>query len=445
MKPSNFDYYDMIVHLFPEKCARNDNDVSLDRNMKTITFQVTEDCSLRCTYCYQPCKKPNYMTFDVAKKFIDYLFDNRLNENAAINEFNTMGIIIDFIGGEPFLNIKLVKQICDYFEEKFLQNPDCEWGVFHRYSFSSNGVAYFDDEVQDFIKEYGWFSSVSITVDGCKELHDKCRLFPDGSPSYDLAIKAALSELELHQNDATKITQSPDNISYTFQGVKNMFELGFSNINMNPVFEEGWTIEHAKIVYEEFKKIADWIVDNNLQDKIYFRLFDSEDYHNSYHNNEELANNNWCGSTSAMYAIDYKGKIYPCIRFMESSLNGEAEPYAIGDIETGIGNTELYKNRLDELHNLKKDMQSEQKCLDCPIESGCAWCTGYNYQHFGTICHRATYICEQQKAAALGSLYFYKACKDKNNYDKIKITKELALEIISEEEWEKLQWNYQGE
>ena len=48
-----------------------------------------------------------------------YFDDNRLNENAAINEFNTMGIIIDFIGGEPFLNIKLVKQICDYFEEKF--------------------------------------------------------------------------------------------------------------------------------------------------------------------------------------------------------------------------------------------------------------------------------------------------------------------------------------
>ena len=35
-------------------------------------------------------------------------------------------------------------------------------------------------------------------------------------------------------------------------------------------------------------------------------------------------------------------------------------------------NKEEYKNRLDALHTLTKEQQSEQKCLACPIESGCS-------------------------------------------------------------------------
>ena len=49
---------------------------------------------------------------------------------------------------------------------------------------------YFKPEVQDFIKKYKDHLSLSITVDGHKELHDSCRIFADGTGSYDLAIAA---------------------------------------------------------------------------------------------------------------------------------------------------------------------------------------------------------------------------------------------------------------
>ena len=62
--------------------------------VKTVTLQVTEDCNLCCTYCYQINKSKNKMTFEVAKKFIDMLF---LDQNDYINTSNTFGIIFDFI------------------------------------------------------------------------------------------------------------------------------------------------------------------------------------------------------------------------------------------------------------------------------------------------------------------------------------------------------------
>jgi sulfatase maturation enzyme AslB (radical SAM superfamily) len=52
------------------------------------------------------------MTFETAQKMVDWLFDEN---NNYININNSPGIIIEFIGGEPFMAIDLIDQICDYF------------------------------------------------------------------------------------------------------------------------------------------------------------------------------------------------------------------------------------------------------------------------------------------------------------------------------------------
>jgi uncharacterized protein len=44
---------------------------------KTVTFVVTEDCQLRCRYCYLVGKNSrNRMSFDTARRSIDYLVEN---------------------------------------------------------------------------------------------------------------------------------------------------------------------------------------------------------------------------------------------------------------------------------------------------------------------------------------------------------------------------------
>ena len=79
--------------------------------------------------------------------------------------------------------------------------------------------------------------------------------------------------------------------------------------------------------------------------------------------------------------------------------------------------------------------QSTDECFNCPIGSGCGWCSAYNYEHFGTQDKRATYICCMHKARSLANVYYHRLKGEDfpNN-----CPKEWAIPIIGEEEYEKI-------
>jgi cysteinyl-tRNA synthetase len=77
----------------------------------------------------------------------------------------------------------------------------------------------------------------------------------------------------------TKMTISTDNISYLYEAIINMIKEDFRYIYVNCVYEKGWNYSHAKILYNELKKIGDYLLKNNLYDKYYIRFFDEGNYH----------------------------------------------------------------------------------------------------------------------------------------------------------------------
>ena len=150
-------YQDQMVRLFPEEA--NEPIQFNGKAMKCITFQVTENCNLRCSYCYQHEKRNNRMTFDVAKRFIDMLLASDERTNQYITADKVQGVVLDFIGGEPFLEIELIDQICDYFLQKCLELHH-HWATRFRISMSTNGTLYFEPKVQAFIKKWNDFLSL---------------------------------------------------------------------------------------------------------------------------------------------------------------------------------------------------------------------------------------------------------------------------------------------
>ena len=72
-------WQDMIARLYPEIRNKHEKNNVLSR---TVTFQVTDACSLACTYCYQINKGTRRMRFETAKKLIDMLLagDERLGD-----------------------------------------------------------------------------------------------------------------------------------------------------------------------------------------------------------------------------------------------------------------------------------------------------------------------------------------------------------------------------
>lgn len=423
--PKIEDYSSSISRLFgPNK--------SLEQGVRTITFQVTEDCCLNCTYCYQNNKSKKIMTFDVAKKAIDDILEASDNVKDYINSYDTAGVILDFIGGEPFMAIDLISEISDYFIARLIE-LDHPWLNRFRFSICSNGVLYFKPEVQTYIKKHFNHLSFNVSIDGNKKLHDSCRVFYDGTGSYDMAMAAVKHYVNvLGGNMGSKMTIAPGNITYIYDAVVDLIENGYDSINLNCVFEEGWTVEHAQTLYVELKRIANYLIDNDLVDKIPLSIF------NEMHGHVDTNDRNWCGGTGLMLAIDPDGRYFPCLRYMGSSLAGKREPYDIGNIECGIGKTEQAKDRIHCLNCITKSSQSPEKCMTCPIASGCAWCSGYNYEVFGTPNKRATFICQMHQARTMATSYLWNTWYKKTNSDKrysLDIPREWALEIVDEHEF----------
>ena len=425
-------YQDMVARLYPELIKDGDKK-TLSR---VVTFQVTDKCNLACTYCYQINKGERRLKFDNAKKLIDMLLEGDERLAGYIDIETSPAIILEFIGGEPFLNIELIEQICDYFFDKAIEmcHP---WATMFCISICSNGVLYFDERVQRFLNKYKDKMSFSVTIDGNKELHDACRVFPDGSPSYDLAVAAANDWMSRGYYMGSKITIAPDNLQYLYDAIVHMVNLGYTDINANVVYEKGWELNHATKYYNQLIRVADYWLDNNLVDTHYLALFVDTFFKPKDENDVD----NWCGGDGSMLAIDPDGYLYPCIRYMESSLGTSREPFRIGHVDVGIAQTECTKNCVNCLHAITRRTQSTDECFYCPIADGCSWCSAYNYQENGTPDSRCTYICDMHKARSLANVYLWNKWYRKtgqNKRFKMYCPKEWALKIINEEEYKKL-------
>lgn len=424
-------FQDMIGRLYPETIITNN---ASDRRTlsRTVTFQVTDECNLCCTYCYQINKGKRKMKFEDAKKLIDMLLtgDERLGEYIDAN--TSPGIIIEFIGGEPFLCVDLIDQICTYFYDKAIElmHP---WATKFCISICSNGVLYFEPKVQKFLNKWRHNLSFSITIDGNKALHDACRVFPDGTGSYDVAVAGARDWISRGYYMGSKITIAPGNVQHLFSAIKHMVELGYKDINANVVYEKGWTLDHAKIYYEQLKMLADYWIENDLADDHFMALFEND----FFKPKEETDLENWCGGTGFMLAMDPDGWLYPCIRYMESSLGTSRKPLRIGHVNFGIAQRKCDKQCVECLNKIDRRTESSDECFYCPIAEGCSWCSAYNYQENGTPDSRCTYICDMHKTRSLANAYFWnKWYRKKHSKQRFKIycPDEWAIPIIGEEE-----------
>lgn len=362
---------------------------------KTITFIVTKDCQLACRYCYLVGKNSNEkMSFDVAKKAIDYILSKEFDRH-----FDQESVIWDFIGGEPFLEIDLIDKICDYIKtELFLLNH--HWFNSYRFSFSTNGINYSSEKVQKFIQKNYSHLSIGITIDGTKIKHNLNRIYKvDGRGSYDDVVKNIPLWLEQFPNEGTKVTISSQDLPYIKESVIHLFKLGIHNVAINCVFENVWK-EYDDIIFEQqLIELADEMIDNGWYIQYYCSFFGENMGKplDCVYNNE-----NWCGA-GKMLSIDANGYFYPCTRFAQYSLR-EKKAWIIGNIEEGID-----ENKLRPFLTLDRCTQSTEECIKCEVAEGCAWCQGENYDaaKTHTVFERSTAICKMHKAQVRANNYYW--------------------------------------
>ena len=362
-------------------------------NAKVITFVVTQDCNLRCKYCYMTGKQSEHkMTFETAKKAMDYFFA----EKSRL--FDDDYLILEFIGGEPLLEIELIDKIVDYFKIKIYEE-NCAWFGRYRIGISTNGILYSSEKVQRFIEKNINSLSIGISIDGTKEKHDLQRVYPDGSGSYDDVSKNIRLWKKQFPFATTKVTIGHDDLPYTFESIVHLWNLGINEVPANVVFEDVWE-EGDDIVFEEqLKRLADYIIDNKLWETHNTTLFSDRLL-------EKLSKNemkhNFCGTGKA-YTIDSDGNVYPCVRYMKYSLNNH-DSIRVGTLDEGVD-----LDRVRPFYVLNTANQSPEKCLECEINAECAYCqaANYDFSEKNTNFERATYLCKMHKARCRANSYYW--------------------------------------
>ena len=388
---------------------------------KNITFIVTKDCQLACKYCYLVGKNnKERMTWEIAKQAIDYILNNE-------NKFKEKSVVWDFIGGEPFLEIDLIDKICDYLKTEMFRKGH-HWFNSYRFSFSTNGINYDTEKVQNFIKKNIDHLSIGITIDGTKQKHDLNRIWKTSDMqngimpkpeeergSYNDVVRNIPLWLSQFPNAGTKVTISSADIPYICDSVLHLYSLGIHEVNINCVFEDVWH-EGDDLRFEtQLLQLADAIIDGGYYEKFACSFFTE---HIGKPMDRKLENQNWCGA-GRMLSIDAAGNFYPCTRFAQYSLR-EKKAWVIGNVHDGIN-----KNRLRPFLALDRCTQSRPECLDCEVASGCAWCQGENYDaaESPTVYKRATAICKMHKARVRANNYYWN-----------KLYRKLELEGIAKEE-----------
>ncbi len=360
---------------------------------KSITFIVTKDCQLACKYCYLVGKNVRErMPWEVAQQAVDYILDHEA-------EMTEESVVWDFIGGEPFLEIDLIDRICDYLKTEMFRRGH-HWFNSYRFSFSTNGINYHEDRVQRFIEKNRDHLSIGITIDGTERKHDLNRVYKgSGRGSYRDVVRNIPLWLAQFPGAGTKVTISSADIPYIKESVLHLYGLGIHEVNINCVFEDVWQEGDDRLFEEQLTALADAIIDGGLYED-YACSFFSE--HIGKPLDCRLQNGNWCGA-GRMLAVDAEGNFYPCTRFAQYSLRSK-RAWIIGNVRDGID-----RNKLRPFLTLDRCTQSPQKCIDCEVASGCAWCQGENYDAAATptIFQRATAICLMHKARVRANNYYW--------------------------------------
>lgn len=361
---------------------------------RTFIFIVTKDCQFRCKYCYLVEKNPyEVMSIEIGKSAINFIF--------ADETFEEENVILDFIGGEPLIEIHLISSLCDYFVEKARSNNH-RWKSNYTIRITTNGLLYGKKDVQEFLKKHKEHISVSISLDGTKQKNDINRVFVSGKGTYDSIIDNVNLWIKQFPESESRMTISHDDLPFIQESVLHLLNLGVKDIDVRIVNEDVWK-DGDEIVYEDqLISLANYLISNSICD-----------YHLSCFHEDKgmpIADNTDISCGNRVLAIDSHGNIYPCHRFASYSLRSKA-PLIIGNIFSGIE-----KNKMRSFACFDVRIHNTQECNDCNICGDCRFCLAEDYDSAdtSTIYQHSKAICKMHKAEVRAYNYYWRLYNQKN-------------------------------
>lgn len=323
------------------------------------TLCVTHACNLNCVYCYQKHDSQTRMSFETAKRCIDWIFNNVPD--------SMEGIEIGFIGGEPLLEFDLIRNVISYV--KSMKHR-------HNYVFyaTTNGTVLTEDmkawcsvNREDFV--------LALSIDGARETHNHNR-----SGSFDRIDLDFF--LQTYPEQSVKMTLTDYSLPRLAENIIWLHEKGFRNIGGVNLFEGAFDWDkpdYLSILKQQLKVLSDYYVThpdiplNQMLDK-----------HLDLCESKLRERKKWCGIGDGAIFFDCDGTRYPC-------------PFA----------SPMSFSKEDLSAMLRTDFKDANEFIDeechssCYIYPICPTCSAANYLTEKTFKLRNKSKCNIQKVIAL--------------------------------------------
>lgn len=361
----------------------------VDFPLKSFALHLVHDCNLRCTYCYGEGgsyggeRKP--MTEEVAIKAIDFLLDHS-------GDLNNIGITL--FGGEPLLNMPLIKKIVNYCREK-----EKETGKEISLGTTTNATL-LDEETRKYLNENN--ITVGISIDGPKEVHDSCRVNVNGTGSYDQMIENTKELIKERDGRVTARITLTRNYMQMDQIMQFIEKLGFRKVNIAFVSgedESPITIKEDdfKVIAEEYHKIANRMLETLRNDEPFYNNLFYSHLRQLHDKNPMLYN---CGAGRKYMSVDPEGNIFICHRFVGK------DDYKVGTVFTDIN-----KEKVREV--AYAHVEHKEGCKECWARYLCAGGCFYNsYEKGKNLLAAPEAYCDLYKKQYEVSIELYSKMKE---------------------------------
>jgi uncharacterized protein len=344
----------------------------LTRKIQKLTLQVTQSCNLRCDYCFYSDiyeTRPHAvkrMTFETAKKAIDYVLRNSIDEKT---------LNFGFYGGEPLLEMDLIYKCISYIREKCGAREIS-------FTITTNGTLLTCEVYERLVNNN---VDIWVSLDGPKPVHDSARKYPDGRGSFDDIIENILNIQAKYPDAKDKVqflaVAHPEFSDSCAERLYTMDEiLPDYGINLNFVSEIytdkeiTYSEELSSIHRQEWAKLYLFMLDKLDKSKVSRLLIDRVGYiHTKYRFLRRIKNlppvlhpGGPCLAGVHRLFVSADGVFYPCERVSETS-----EMMKIGDVDRGI-NVE----KANAINNIGKITAEE--CKKCWAIQHCTLCAAFS-------------------------------------------------------------------
>jgi len=295
--------------------------------VKAMALDLTENCSLRCRYCFCGEKTQRNLSVEVGKAAIDWL----LSPETSGKERELQ---VDLWGGEPMLRWPLAKELIAY------GNRQAERaGKKIRWNMTTNGVHMTERTCQE-VKLAG--VSFMLSLDGGKETQDANRPLAGGGSSFDVIVKNIPHMKAVWGKLRVRMTVQEEHVGRMFEDMRYLHEeLDIPEISHCLAHESAWGPDSMAELERQLRLIGDWYVERKLagDEKLWVKFIDDGIARLLYPRPMTY----FCGAGRSYLSVSVDGVIYPCHRFHEFTdpRPWQEQEWAMGTIYEGLVKPEV--------------------------------------------------------------------------------------------------------